>query len=529
MRKVFVIVIIFLLLSSCIIKVNDNNENYKDITNLKMSFDDKIENVIETVTDYKKYFSFNGTSVEEELQKMIYNYQKKLNDTANKSNKEKIQKIDTMINTLNEMLESFEKYQDLEKDLSKDISRKSTPIDFDISANLGTAALHVAVVAYFSANNCVLAAELLTHMRDNNVYDSIYRPINSNVFAQTNLFIEIANSPNMKGSANFENHNNIAENDMYYAVNKFDYSKSNKNDLIVLTDRYDFENSYNYTDFLTQTAINFMYLAQEDGFLTPFYTIIELNNSINTNNDNNIIPISLSNWRYNEFQVTLNQGDTITYSIVFETTGYRNIQTFGYNDSCLRLEYDDGTLITYDNDSGYDKNALLLWNFIAGVEYHIIVMMNNEQDLGNIRIGITPSFITSYETITPIKKTLVFFEYSYQDIEINNAENQVSIFTLRPLYFKNFILQTLKKNYYTDTFLYFIDPRRADVNIDDTNNYIYDNEKYFSCIKDDDSGGNTQAKINLVRQNINVSYMIISSHYSSSIVEPYYLNITGLN
>ena len=60
------------------------------------------------------------------------------------------------------------------------------------------------------------------------------------------------------------------ERDCYYAIHKFNFSKPSANSRqVTITDTYDYDSTKNY-EGIAGIAINAMYKAQHDGYLTPF-------------------------------------------------------------------------------------------------------------------------------------------------------------------------------------------------------------------------------------------------------------------
>ncbi len=129
-----------------------------------------------------------------------------------------------------------------------------------------------AVIGYFESQDYVLAAELLTHARDNEVLDSTYEPVNGGLAAQSDVVAGIMAGTDQAGSGIFPGGDTVLDQDLYYAIHGFNYTK--ENGILHIYDRYD----YAPTDggSIGGIAINMMYKAQEAGVLVPYQVSIYL-------------------------------------------------------------------------------------------------------------------------------------------------------------------------------------------------------------------------------------------------------------
>jgi len=119
-----------------------------------------------------------------------------------------------------------------------------------------------------------LAAELLTHVEENAKLDSTYHPIHSSLVKKSKTFKEIANGGKTKGSGSFDNIKGTVNQDLYYAIHAFDFTKpSAVSKKVTIKDRYDFKKGDKYSG-LAGLAIDTMYGAQEAGYLVPYYVVI---------------------------------------------------------------------------------------------------------------------------------------------------------------------------------------------------------------------------------------------------------------
>ena len=155
----------------------------------------------------------NGTSVENELSKMRDEYISKLDDIDDEKIKQSANEI---INTLNECMIS------------------ETSIE-----NFGYKGVMLAMIAFFNFTNWKLSAELLTHMMNNEVTDSLYYPVNTDVLKKSTKFLELSsNISKVSGDDNFDDNS-----DLNYSIHGFQYNKEYySEDTIIfhLRDRYDF-------------------------------------------------------------------------------------------------------------------------------------------------------------------------------------------------------------------------------------------------------------------------------------------------
>lgn len=492
----------------------------------------EVENLNSVIKESKEKLEKTGNSVENELKKQIDNYKNMLSfletQEESETNSEKMHNIKSLIANLQVMLSEYLEYENglNNENVSHRQSVQPYAVAMDPTAllSLSFPAAHAAIVSYFSDEGYTLAAELLTYMKTNTSYDSIYRPVNSNIVINSQVFQDLVNRSSQRGSGEFERDSDTNKQDLYMAIHAFSYSKSINNTAIILTDRYDFAFNDSYDDFFTQAAVNMMFSAQEKGYLTPYYVIVESANTINTNNNSNEVSFPINNWKYSEIAATLGKGESVIFNLSFNASGYRNIQTFGYNDAYLTLQSSNGSSLVSNDDSGYARNAFLQYYFSAGVSYRLVLRLYAGASIGNVRVAITPSAYSSYDNINSLERTKNLIKTYYKKVEVNNAAGQVSMFTLKPATSSSYTIETTKKDKYVDTYLILIDPRRADV--DRTDNKP---DGIKSCRVNDDGGENLQAKISVGKHDNDVPYLIIASTYSSGISGNFYFSIKGLD
>lgn len=132
-----------------------------------------------------------------------------------------------------------------------------------------------AIVAYFSANNYNLSAELLSYARINNELNSFYHPVNGREVLSSPVFQEICANDQLSGSARFPKEGRVNDMDLFYSLHQFDYAKFDGGRLVVIKDRYDFAYNAGFVG-LDNISVNLAYEAQEAGVLVPFYNIIDM-------------------------------------------------------------------------------------------------------------------------------------------------------------------------------------------------------------------------------------------------------------
>ncbi|MDE5565432.1 MAG: hypothetical protein K2I77_00450, partial [Anaeroplasmataceae bacterium] len=109
-----------------------------------------------------------------------------------------------------------------------------------------------------------------------------------------------------------------------------------------------------------------------------------------------------ANSRFMERTANLQPGQCIDYTFVFEICGRHIIQTFGPYDTIFYLYDSNGIELTYDDDSGYFRNAFLSYEFEKDIEYTLRVRFYTSSQSGEIRLTILQNsdFYSSYEDIT---------------------------------------------------------------------------------------------------------------------------------
>ena len=211
----------------------------------------------ENIVAIEEELTANGTDVFSEISEMIVEYNEMLNNTT--VNEEK-QQITDLVSTLEEILSEYISYNE-----KGNINER-----FHIIYTPAVAA----VIAYFNSNDYKLAAELLAHAEENTKFNSTYHPIHGSLVKKSATFKKIANGGKTKGSGSFAKIDGTVNQDLYYAIHAFDFTKpSAASKKVTIKDRYDFKKGDKYSG-LAGLAIDTMYEAQEAGFLVPYYVVI---------------------------------------------------------------------------------------------------------------------------------------------------------------------------------------------------------------------------------------------------------------
>ena len=141
---------------------------------------------------------------------------------------------------------------------------------------------------------------------------------------------------------------------------------------------YSYGNNYYVTvvTYETHTPITGGYYSNFISFAKPIEDIIDQNISIPANS------------RYYEHVVKLASGQMIDYNVTFEQSGNKVIQTFGSRDTYLYLYSQNEELLTTNDDAGYGTNALINYTVQADETYIVRLKFYNQNEVGEIKIGI---------------------------------------------------------------------------------------------------------------------------------------------
>lgn len=428
------------------------------------------------------------TDVVSELNEQKQYYQTLYSQTSDAEEKKK---INCLIETTQELIDEYEQY--------------INPIQTRGSFHLIYTPAVATVIAYFNNNGYKLAAELLTHAKDNDDLDSIYVPININIMHQSSVFMGIVNGTSTYGTAEFPDQGSTAEKDLYNAIHSFYYSKSESGRVVVIQDRYDFAKG-GYSS-VAGVAVETMYAAQNSGTIVPFISVCTFDyTGREAKNQTGTLNIG-SNARYIEEIITLGKDEYKEYETTFSVSGYKVIQTFGNQDSYLYLYDAAGNLLASNDDGGYSYNALIYRYLYANTTYKIRVRFYNKSECSGVsKLVITPSYgalksdkttLTNYEDIfNTTSNNLTFSTFAYQGYS--------RLITFTPSSMGTFQIETESD---IDTYLYLIDPRSTYKMKSTTTTTD------VPCVYNDDGGTNLNAKITKQLAK-NIPYMIVYSRYN---------------
>lgn len=206
----------------------------------------------------------NHTSVSKELVKLIATIDQEM---ENEKDPQEIEKLAAFKSSTENLLNTYEQSTQFS---AMSAHYNSYAVRASSVEEAALAPAIAAVVSYFSLKGYMLSAELLMHAQDNDSLDSNYQPYFGNRVHASQEFRDIKIGSSTSGTGNFRNRGSVIERDLYYGIHLFEYEKSGSQ--VVIKDRYDF--AYGDYDGLAGIAVNTMYLAQELGVITPFYTII---------------------------------------------------------------------------------------------------------------------------------------------------------------------------------------------------------------------------------------------------------------
>ncbi|WP_288589354.1 hypothetical protein [Thomasclavelia spiroformis] len=234
-KKIIISLCVSSLLSGILINPILANDNIVyDTANITKILDDE--------------FNKNNTDVVSELQKLKEKYVNLLDNVISNYDRES---INTTISNLDLLINEYKITSKLKASHSTNVS---------------------AVVAWFGMQGYLLSADLLVHMKMNKKLNSYYTPASHLLQKVTNSsrFLRIRDAKKTSGSDAFPNSGSVGERDCYYAIHKFNFSKPSANSRqVTITDTYDYDSTKNY-EGIAGIAINAMYKAQQDGYLTPF-------------------------------------------------------------------------------------------------------------------------------------------------------------------------------------------------------------------------------------------------------------------
>ena len=506
------------------------NEHVLQTDNYSCSKEDIISYSNRFVNDINNELESYGTSIESELINKKNLYEKQLKEfKSNYKSKTEYDNLQLKFNGINEVLDNYKKYEDYFSNIKTSRAVVVNPdVYFDnILSNTALLAIYGSALAYFNAHDYKLAAELLEYMKSNNSINSSYKPTNFSSIRNSQGYKDILAMTETTGSYKFEKDGTKYGDDAFYSLHYVNYNKTKSNSGVIISDRYDYAYDRAYDDFKTDAVCNAMYTLQESGVLTPYYVILEFYECNSSEIKDSLKMNSTS--RYLEKTSILGNGDVIQYDFSVSNTSNKTIQTYGPDDTYIKVYDEDNNILVSDDDSGFKYNALVSYLFEEGRKYKIEISLYSSSIAGNIRVGFASVDGREYSEITKITKTSGFFKDKYNDITIDSTQYHGNIFLLQNNEGKSFTIETKKNgSSYLDTYLYMIDPRRSNY-YDGTGT---DDDYHPLYIYNDDSAGNRQARLEVRYKEFfakNTDFIILASAYNLSNIGKYSLSIIGLD
>ena len=217
------------------------------------SLEAQLQSDVQSIEDL---LSTQGTNVSAELNSAI---QRMKNDQLTSTSQEDRDKLQALIDATQQLSIDYENYS-------------NNTVQRGISHPVLTPAV-AAVASYFSASGYLLSFELLVHAQDNNIQYSTYTPYYGSRILSSSVVQKIKQKQqDDTNSAVFEKTGSTVEQDLYYAIHKFNYSFVRSTGKFTLTDTYDFD--YGDYEGIANAAIDTMWQAQIIGVLVPYYVKI---------------------------------------------------------------------------------------------------------------------------------------------------------------------------------------------------------------------------------------------------------------
>lgn len=209
---------------------------------------------------------------------------------------------------------------------------------------------------------------------------------------------------------------------------------------------------------------------------------------------------ALGSRRYYERELAIAPGTQWTVTLNFPTSGLKAIQTFGNKDTELYLYNSDETvLIDHDDDSGYQRNAYLVLDATAGVNYKLKVKLYSSLIGSMVKLSVIPfdgalgnnqTDFSAFDHFVDINTYPNFIWGSY--LTLNNSE----IITWTPPEIGNYTVW-LESDF--DNYLYIINP--------------YSHQLLKPDIGYNDDWNGTNASITLNTQP-GIKYIVVYSQYN---------------
>ncbi len=473
MKKSFLSMLIISIINiqNAFLPIASNNINAKSIESfqtLKAQINQSQEDIINP----------EDIDINYELEKELKFYEDKLSKCNDKIEKDK---ISSLIKTINKLLISNQNNNSTTK-------AKAKSYDIEVAS----------INAVFTKLGYVLASELLLYAFTNTELDSVYTPINKDIILNSSVYESIKTNNNEYGELEFPKSGTTADKDLYYSIHSFRYLKSPSNRVINLEDRYDYAQNNDYPT-IQGIANNWMYNAQEDGALTPYFITISFNYNeqkiINSTED-----VNIGDTRLYEKAFGLGKNESRTFNLTFKRSGYKVIQTMGMVDMVAKLYDSNNNLIAYSDDQGSGSNPYILLNATSSTKYKLVLNGFDDEKFGATRLIITNSF----------------YDKEFKAEKMDKFENIYAINN------ENFTWYSYVGEHHSHLLRLFI-PTKGRYQVDATSefdNYLYilDPRSGFPTRNEDknnNGGEGTNARI-IKDLNAKTNYLVIYSQYNPS-------------
>lgn len=312
----------------------------------------------DTISDIENILQKKGTNIISALEKQKEEY---LCYFANCEEEEKEQIRDIIVTT-DSLINDYKNYQ------NRNIMKGKYHGTYS--------PLVAAAISYFNANNCKLAAELLTHAKDNDTYLSFYSPKNINEIEETETFTAISNGNEISGNGIYSK---SESEDLYYALRRFSYTKTKVNSrTVTINDVYDF--APNNGDGFEGTILDSMYKAQEYGVIVPFNVEIKINPTTE------VMLIQDEDNSYGEHCETffLNKGEKRTFTL------HMGMSTYSY--FLIANANHNAYIKVKDIFNGQEETKILMTNNSKSVSIE-----NNDLEIGMVTYSVEIGFVNIFD------------------------------------------------------------------------------------------------------------------------------------
>ena len=213
------------------------------------------EDILQETTDnIEQELNAQGTSISQELNKLIVTYQ---TDAEKATSVEQKDQLLQLAQATKNILEKYERYG---------LLRGSPAVEAKYALAIA------AIVSWFNSQGYILSAELLTHADDNTNPNSTYVPSYGYIVDYSSVTTAIRRGPGSNGTGIYSISDNA---DLHYSINKFNWTKTSSQ--LVISDTYDYELGDPSYSNITGQAVNAMALAQKEGAIVPYSVVIYTN------------------------------------------------------------------------------------------------------------------------------------------------------------------------------------------------------------------------------------------------------------